>query len=171
MLGNDIITYLFFSRKKYKPQDATTNPSLILAATNLPQFKKIIDEAVQNGKKTNSLECAMDNVCVLAGVEILKTVPGRVLFEIDARLSFDKEKSIEKVKKLISMFEEHGISKDRVLIKLASTWEGIQAGKVLEQEYGIHCYLALLFTLAQAVACAEAGITLISPFVGRILDW
>ena len=156
--------------KQYKPTDATTNPSLILAAANMPQFKKLIDEAVHYGKKV-SLSAAMDKVCVLFGVEILKTIPGRVSTEVDARLSFDKEKSIDKAKKLIQMYEEHGILKDRVLIKLASTWEGIQAAKVLEQEYGIHCNLTLLFSQAQAVACAEAGVTLISPFVGRILDW
>lgn len=157
--------------KKYKPTDATTNPSLILAAANLPQYKKLIDEAAHYGKKVGTLEAAMDKVCVLFGVEILKIIPGRVSTEVDARLSFDKEKSIEKAKKLIELYEEHGISKDRILIKLASTWEGIQAAKVLEEEYGIHCNLTLLFSLAQAVACAEAGVTLISPFVGRILDW
>lgn len=156
--------------KKYKPTDATTNPSLILAAANLPQYKKLIDEAVHYGKKVG-IEAAMDKVCVLFGVEILKIIPGRVSTEVDARLSFNKEKSIEKAKRIIQLYEDHGISKDRVLIKLASTWEGIQAAKVLEEEYGIHCNLTLLFSLAQAVACAEAGVTLISPFVGRILDW
>lgn len=113
----------------------------------------------------------MDRLFVLFGCEILKIVPGRVSIEVDARLSFDKEKSIAKARNFISMFKEEGIGKERILIKLASTWEGIQAAKVLEEQYGIHCNLTLLFSFCQAVACAEAGVTLISPFVGRILDW
>lgn len=113
----------------------------------------------------------MDKLCVLFGVEILKTVPGRVSTEVDARLSFDTERSIAKALKLIKLYEDHDIPKERILIKLASTWEGIEAAKTLEEEYGIHCNLTLLFTLAQAIACADAGVTLISPFVGRILDW
>ncbi|CAG0880389.1 unnamed protein product [Darwinula stevensoni] len=117
------------------------------------------------------LEEAFDFLCVLFGCEILNIIPGRVSTEVDARLSFDKEGSIAKAKKLIALYEKSGISKDRILIKLASTWEGIQAAKVLEEEHGIHCNLTLLFNFAQAVACAEAGVTLISPFVGRILDW
>jgi transaldolase len=166
----------FESIKKYKPTDATTNPSLILAAAKMPQYKHLIDEAIQYGKKTGKtvkeqLEQAYDKLFVLFGNEILKIVPGRVSTEVDARLSFDKEASIAKARKFIAMYEELGISKERILIKLGSTWEGIQAAKVLEEEFGIHCNLTLLFSFAQAVACAEAGVTLISPFVGRILDW
>jgi len=166
----------FESIKKYKPTDATTNPSLILAATKMPQYKKLIDEAIAYGKKngktlTEQVEAASDKLAVLFGVEILKIVPGRVSTEVDARLSFDKEGSIAKAKRFIQLYEEAGISKERILIKLGSTWESIQAAKVLEEEYGIHCNLTLLFSMAQAIACAEAGVTLISPFVGRILDW
>jgi transaldolase len=166
----------FESIKKYQPTDATTNPSLILAAAKMPQYQPLIDEAVAYGKKNGKtlmeqVELASDKLFVLFGVEILKIVPGRVSTEVDARLSFDKEGSIAKAKKFIQLYEEAGIHKDRILIKLGSTWEGIQAAKVLEEEYGIHCNLTLLFSMAQAVACAEAGITLISPFVGRILDW
>lgn len=166
----------FEAMKKYKPTDATTNPSLILQAASMPQYQSLIKKAVeygrQNGKKIpEQVDAAMDKLVVLFGLQILDIIPGRVSTEVDAKLSFDKEASIEKAKKLIKMYEDHGISKDRILIKLASTWEGIQAAKVLEQEYGIHCNLTLLFSFAQAVACAEAGVTLISPFVGRILDW
>ncbi|XP_011499791.1 PREDICTED: probable transaldolase [Ceratosolen solmsi marchali] len=162
--------------EQFRPTDATTNPSLILAAANQKKYAHLIDKAVHFGKKTESLladqvEAALDYTCVLFGQEILKIIPGRVSTEVDARLSFDKEGSIEKAKKLISIYEEAGISKERILIKLASTWEGIQAAKELEETYGIHCNLTLLFSFAQAVACAEAGVTLISPFVGRILDW
>lgn len=162
--------------KKYKPTDATTNPSLILAAAKMPQYQGLIDEAVQFGKKVGKtlaeqVEAASDKLFVLFGIEILKVVPGRVSTEVDARISFDKNASIAKAKKLIAFYEEMGISKDRILIKLGSTWEGIQAAKELEEKYGIHCNLTLLFSFAQAVACAEAGVTLISPFVGRILDW
>ncbi|XP_017798091.1 PREDICTED: transaldolase [Habropoda laboriosa] len=117
------------------------------------------------------VETALDITCVLFGKEILNIIPGRVSTEVDARLSFNKEASIEKAKRLIALYEELGVNKDRILIKLASTWEGIQAAKELEEKYGIHCNLTLLFSFAQAVACAEAGVTLISPFVGRILDW
>ncbi|XP_042208515.1 transaldolase-like isoform X2 [Homarus americanus] len=166
----------FETMKKYKPTDATTNPSLILQAANMPQYASLIDEAVEYGKgkghnKSDKLTHAMDKLFVLFGCEILKIVPGRVSIEVDARLSFDKEASITKARKFISMFAAEGIDKERILIKLASTWEGIQAAKVLEEEHGIHCNLTLLFGFAQAVACAEAGVTLISPFVGRILDW
>jgi len=166
----------FESIKKYKPTDATTNPSLILAAAKMPQYKHLIDEAIQYGKKSgktlkDQVEHASDKLFVLFGNEILKIVPGRVSTEVDARLSFDKEASIAKAKKFIALYEELGVPKDRILIKLGSTWEGIQAAKVLEEELGIHCNLTLLFSFAQAVACAEAGVTLISPFVGRILDW
>lgn len=166
----------FEAIKKYKPTDATTNPSLILAAAKMPQYQHVIDEAVTYGKKhgktlQEQIDAAADKLCVLFGLEILKIVPGRVSTEVDARLSFDKDASIAKAKKFIQMYEEAGIKKDRILIKLASTWEGIQTAKVLEEEYGIHCNLTLLFSMAQAVACAESGVTLISPFVGRILDW
>ncbi|KAL1926221.1 hypothetical protein VTP01DRAFT_6086 [Rhizomucor pusillus] len=161
---------------QYKPQDATTNPSLILAASQKPQYGKLIDEAVAYGKAKSSdaseqLEWAMDKLLVNFGKEILKIVPGRVSTEVDARLSFDKDATVAKAIRLIKLYEEDGISKDRILIKIASTWEGIQAASVLEKEHGIHCNLTLLFGFPQAVACAEAGVTLISPFVGRILDW
>ncbi|KAI8912630.1 hypothetical protein EDD86DRAFT_263439, partial [Gorgonomyces haynaldii] len=161
---------------KYKPQDATTNPSLILQATQKPQYKRLIDDAVAYGKQKSTVfdeqvEWAFDKLLVNFGVEILKIVPGRVSTEVDARLSFDKEGSVKKAIRLIELYKAQGISKDRVLIKLASTWEGIQAAKELESVHGIHCNLTLLFSFAQAVACAEAKVTLISPFVGRILDW
>jgi transaldolase len=166
----------FEAIKKYKPTDATTNPSLILAASKMPQYQKLIDEAIVYGKKNGKTpleqaEAAADKLFVLFGVEILKIVPGRVSTEVDARYSFDKEACVAKAKRFIQLYEEAGIPKERILIKLGSTWEGIQAAKILEEEYGIHCNLTLLFSMAQAVACAEAGVTLISPFVGRILDW
>ncbi|XP_060524886.1 transaldolase [Cylas formicarius] len=166
----------FEAMKAYKPTDATTNPSLILQAAALPQYKALIDKAVHHANKVGSTlaektEAALDILCVLFGVEILKIVPGRVSTEVDARLSFDKDASVAKALKIIELYAEHGISKDRILIKLASTWEGIQAAKILESKHGVHCNLTLLFNFAQAVACAEAGVTLISPFVGRILDW
>lgn len=161
---------------KYKPTDATTNPSLLLAAATLPQYQHLVQKAVDYGKKQPGdsrakLDATMDKLFVLFGVEILKIVPGRVSTEVDARLSFDKESSVTKALKLIELYAEEGIAKERVLIKLASTWEGIQAAKELEEKYDIHCNLTLLFSFCQAVACAEAGVTLISPFVGRILDW
>ncbi|XP_030559731.1 probable transaldolase [Drosophila novamexicana] len=160
----------------YKPTDATTNPSLILSASSMDRYQYIVKNAVDYGKtKKGSLENqvseAMDYLCVLFGCEILKIVPGRVSTEIDARLSFDTKKSVEKALKLIDLYATFGIEKERILIKLASTWEGIKAAEILEKEHGVHCNLTLLFTFAQAVACAEAGVTLISPFVGRILDW
>lgn len=166
----------FEAIKKYEPTDATTNPSLILAAAKMPQYQHLINDAIDYAKKSSKnldeqVEAANDRVFVLFGREILKIVPGRVSTEVDARLSFDKEASIAKARKFIKYYEDLGISKDRILIKLGSTWEGIQAAKVLEAEDGIHCNLTLLFSFAQAVACAEAGVTLISPFVGRILDW
>jgi len=166
----------FDAMKQYKPTDATTNPSLILAASKLDQYQHLIEKAVNYGKShgktpNEQLSSAMDKLFVLFGCEILKIIPGRVSTEVDARLSFDKEASIEKARKLIQLYEEEGIDKERILIKLASTWEGIEAAKVLEEKYGIHCNMTLLFNFAQAVACAEAGVTLISPFVGRILDW
>lgn len=166
----------FEAMKKYKPTDATTNPSLILQASQKPQYDRLIDEAVAFAKSNakspeQQLELAMDKLFVLFGCEILKIVPGRVSTEVDARISFDKEGMVERARSLIKMYEDAGISKERILIKLSSTWEGIQAGKELEEKYGIHCNMTLLFSFAQAVACAEAGVTLISPFVGRILDW
>lgn len=157
--------------KAYKPTDATTNPSLILSAAGMEQYKVLIDQAVQHGLKNGGTEAAMDKLCVLFGCEILKIIPGRVSTEIDARLSFDTKQSVAKAIKLIEMYKEEGIAKERILIKLASTWEGIEAARILENEHGIHCNLTLLFSFSQAVACAEAGVTLISPFVGRILDW
>jgi transaldolase len=166
----------FESMIKYKPTDATTNPSLLLAAATLPQYQHLVDKAVNYGKAQDGdnnvkLDAAMDKLFVLFGVEILKVVPGRVSTEVDARLSFDQAGSVAKAVKLIELYREEGIEKERVLIKLAATWEGIQAAKELEQVHGIHCNLTLLFSFCQAVACAEAGVTLISPFVGRILDW
>ncbi|KAH9476124.1 sedoheptulose-7-phosphate:D-glyceraldehyde-3- phosphate transaldolase [Psilocybe cubensis] len=160
----------------YKPQDATTNPSLILAAANKPGYARLIDAAVQYGKsKGGSIDdqtnAAIDRLLVEFGKEILAIIPGRVSTEVDARLSFDKEGTKAKAKELIALYESVGIKKERVLIKIASTWEGIQAARELERDDGIHCNLTLLFGFGQAVACAEAGVTLISPFVGRILDW
>jgi transaldolase len=166
----------FESIDVYKPQDATTNPSLILAAANKPDYARIIDAAVKYAKtKASDVESqaniAVDKLLVEFGKEILAIIPGRVSTEVDARLSFDKEATKAKAKQLIALYESVGISKDRVLIKIASTWEGIQAARELERDDGIHCNLTLLFGFGQAVACAEAGVTLISPFVGRILDW
>jgi transaldolase len=162
----------FKAIEKYHPTDSTTNPSLILAVSQLPQYKHLIDEAIQHGKKAhkNQLSHVIDKIFVNFGLELLKVVPGRVSTEVDARLSFDVDASIEKARHLISLYESAGVSRKRVLIKLATTWEGIQAAKVLEKE-GIHCNMTLLFSLVQAVACAEVNVTLISPFVGRILDW
>lgn len=161
--------------KKFTPTDATTNPSLILAASQKPQYRHLIDDAIQYSKsKGKSSEekqhLLMDKLFVNFGVEILKLIPGRVSTEVDARLSFDIQGSIEKAHTLIKLYEEAGISKERILIKLASTWEGTKAAAQLEKE-GIHCNMTLLFSLPQAIACAEAKATLISPFVGRILDW
>jgi transaldolase len=165
----------FESMREFKPQDATTNPSLILAAASKPQYAHIVDKVIADRKGSGltggkQIEDIIDNILVAFGLEILDIVPGRVSTETDARLSFDTEGSIQKGRELIALYEKAGISRDRVLIKIASTWEGIQAAKVLEKE-GIHCNLTLLFSLVQAVACAEGGITLISPFVGRIYDW
>jgi transaldolase len=161
--------------KRYQPEDATTNPSLILKAAQIPEYASLIDNAVawaksQSNVQTQQIEDAGDKLAVNIGVEILKLVPGRISTEVDARLSFDKQGSIDKAHKLIKLYKEAGINKSRILIKLASTWEGICAAKELEQE-GINCNLTLLFSFAQARACAEAGVYLISPFVGRILDW
>ena len=160
---------------KYLPQDATTNPSLLLAAAQMPEYKELIDEAIAYGKKQSSevdhqVTAAMDKLFVNFGAEILKKVPGRVSTEVDARLSFDVDGAVAKARKFIALYEKAGISKERILIKLSTTWEGVNAAKILEAE-GIHCNMTLLFSFAQAVACAEAGVTLISPFVGRIYDW
>lgn len=156
------------SIKTLHPQDATTNPSLILQAAKLPQYKHLIEDAI--AKAGNNVEDICDQLIVNFGCEILKHVPGRISSEVDARLSFDTEASIAKGKKLIALYEAAGIAKERVLIKLASTWQGIKAAEQLEKE-DIACNLTLLFSKAQAIACAEANVTLISPFVGRILDW
>lgn len=161
--------------KLHSPTDATTNPSLILAATEKPQYKHLIDEAVSYGKQhakssKNILNLIMDKLFVNFGVEILKLIPGRVSTEVDAHLSFDVNKSIEKAHDLIKLYENAGIERERILIKLASTWEGAKAARQLEKEK-IHCNMTLMFSLGQAIECAEAKATLISPFVGRILDW
>ena len=163
------------SIRHYQPEDATTNPSLLLKAAGLAHFSHLIDDALAYGKqrgKTQEQQVAeaSDKLAVNIGAEILKSIPGRVSTEVDARLSFDQEKSISKARRLVELYQEQGIDKSRILIKLASTWEGIRAAEVLEKE-GIHCNLTLLFSFAQARACAEAGVYLISPFVGRILDW
>ena len=161
--------------KKYQPQDATTNPSLILSASALPQYAPFIDEAVayakaQSNDKAQQLIDAEDKLAVNIGLEILKIVPGRISTEVDARLSYNTQATVKKARKLIALYNAAGISNDRILIKIASTWQGIRAAEILEKE-GINCNLTLLFSEAQARACAEAGVYLISPFVGRILDW
>jgi len=162
----------FDSIKAFKPTDATTNPSLILSAAKLPQYQHLIEKAVEHGKSQGGdLEKTMDYLFVLFGCEILKVIPGRVSTEVDARLSFDRDGSIAKARELIRLYQSLGVDQNRVLIKLASTWEGIEAARILEAEYSIHCNLTLLFSFAQAVACADAKVTLISPFVGRIYDW
>src|SRR5687767_6844874 len=153
---------------RWKPQDATTNPSLLLASAEDPRYQPLVDKAIQDAR--GDIGAAMDALFVQFGVRILKHVAGRVSTEVDARLSFDTEKSIDKAKRLIALYEKEGVARERVLIKLASTWEGIRAAQKLERE-GIHCNMTLLFSFAQAVACAQAGVTLISPFVGRIYDW
>jgi len=161
--------------KEYMPEDATTNPSLMLKAAQIPEYAPFIDQAItwakaQSDDLNQQIIDASDKLAVIVGAEILKTVPGRISTEVDARLSFDKDATLAKARKLIALYEEAGVSKDRVLIKAASTWEGIKAAEELEKE-GINCNLTLLFSFAQAKACAEAGVYLISPFVGRILDW
>ncbi|KAF9974912.1 Transaldolase [Actinomortierella ambigua] len=166
----------FESIAQYKPTDATTNPSLILAAAQKPNYAPLIDDAIAYAKNIGGsiefqTESALDKLLVNFGVEILKIVPGRVSTEVDARLSFDTQATIAKAKKIIGLYKDAGVAKERVLIKIASTWEGIQAAKHLEEIEGIHCNLTLLFSFGQAVACADAKVTLISPFVGRILDW
>jgi transaldolase len=153
---------------RWKPQDATTNPSLLLASAADPRYRRLIDEAI--GQSKNETALAMDWMFVLFGREILKHVAGRVSTEVDARLSFHAEQSMDRARRLIALYEKAGVRRERVLIKLAATWEGIRAASRLERE-GIHCNLTLLFSFAQAAACADAGVTLISPFVGRIYDW
>jgi transaldolase len=160
---------------QHRPEDATTNPSLLLKAAASPRYAPLLDEAVawaraQSGDRTRQLLDALDKLAVNAGVEILKHVPGRVSTEADARLSFDTAATVAKAHRLIELYAAAGVGRERVLIKIASTWEGIRAGEILERE-GIHCNLTLLFGFGQARACAEAGVTLISPFVGRIFDW
>lgn len=165
----------FEAMKAFKPQDATTNPSLILQAATKAEYRPLIDQAI-NEHKDGGLagqaltDAILDRILILFGLEILKIVPGRVSTEVDARLSFDTHGTVDKALQLIAAYEKEGISRDRVLIKIASTWEGIKAAEILEKQ-GIHCNLTLLFSFAQAVACAEAKVQLISPFVGRILDW
>ncbi|MFK8052970.1 MAG: transaldolase [Woeseiaceae bacterium] len=161
--------------RKHKPVDATTNPSLVLKAASLPEYAPLVDEAVSKaaasgGSNDEIVEQAIDQLSVAIGAEIVKIIPGRISTEVSARLSFDTTASVEKAKRLIDLYESKGVSSDRILIKLASTWEGIRAAEALEKA-GIQCNLTLLFSLAQAKACADAGAFLISPFVGRILDW
>ncbi|HFZ8995762.1 TPA: transaldolase [Citrobacter freundii] len=163
------------SIRHYHPEDATTNPSLLLKAAGLENYGHLIDDAIAWGKERGNTQEqqvaeASDKLAVNFGCEILKSVPGRVSTEVDARLSFDKEKSIEKARHLVDLYQQQGVEKSRILIKLAATWEGIRAAEQLEKE-GINCNLTLLFSFAQARACAEAGVYLISPFVGRIYDW
>ena len=160
---------------RLKPQDATTNPSLLYSAAQRPEYRHLVEAAIdhadqQGGSEKAQAEAFMDQLFVSFGTEILKVIPGRVSTEVDAGLSFDTEATLAKARHLIDLYQKEGTNKERVLIKIASTWEGIQAAEQLERE-GIHCNLTLLFSFAQAVACAEAGVTLISPFVGRIYDW
>lgn len=165
----------FDTLKEFAPQDATTNPSLILKAAQMPAYKPLLDRAIAEAKKSGAsgkalVSLVVDALLVAFGTEILKIVPGRVSTETDANLSFDTEGLVKKAHKFIALYKENGIGKERILIKIASTWEGIRAAEVLQKE-GINCNMTLLFSLAQAAACAEAGARLISPFVGRILDW
>jgi transaldolase len=168
------------SIKQFGPQDATTNPSLILKAAQIPEYAHLVDSAVEFAKNEvaaervspeDLLDLALDKVAVNFGVEISKIIPGYVSIEVDARLSFNTTATVERAKRIIQLAKDMGVEKERILIKIAATYEGIRAGQILEQEEGIHCNLTLVFSLIQAAACAEAGITLISPFVGRILDW
>ncbi|KAH6646949.1 hypothetical protein BKA67DRAFT_663313 [Truncatella angustata] len=168
----------FATIDKYKPQDATTNPSLILAASKKAEYAKLIDEATAFAKKNangksvdDQVDAALDSLLVEFGKEILKIVPGKVSTEVDARFSFDTKASVEKALHIIDLYKQQGIGKERVLIKIASTWEGIKAAEILQRDHGINCNLTLMFSLVQAIAAAEAGAFLISPFVGRILDW
>lgn len=162
--------------RRHKPQDATTNPSLLFKAASMPEYQNLVQDAIAWAQKQNTkdqkelLNKIIVKLFINFGSEILKIVPGRVSTEVDARLSFDVEKSIERAREYIALYKEHGIEKDRILVKLASTWEGIEAARVLEKE-GIHCNMTLMFNIGQAVGAAEANATLISPFVGRIFDW
>lgn len=165
----------FATLKQYAPQDATTNPSLILKAAQMPEYQWLVDKAIADGRASGAtgsalLHRVLDALLILFGVEILKIVPGRVSTETDANLSFDTAALVAKGRQFIALYQKHGIGRERILIKIASTWEGVRACEVLQKE-GINCNLTLLFSLAQAVACAEAKAKLISPFVGRILDW
>jgi len=165
----------FESLKQYAPQDATTNPSLIFKAAQMPGYKPLVEKAVAEAKKSGAsgkalLSAAMDYILVIFGTEILKIVPGRVSTETDADLSFNTQGLVDKAHRFIELYKQHGISRERILIKIASTWEGIKAAEILQKE-GINCNMTLLFSLPQAVACAEVKAKLISPFVGRILDW
>jgi transaldolase len=165
----------FATLKEYAPQDATTNPSLILAATKIERYHSLLEQAVNENRNSGLTGAALidritDRLLILFGTEILKIVPGRVSTETDARLAFDTPALIAKGRQLIALYEKYGTPRERVLIKIATTWEGVRAAEVLQKE-GIHCNLTLLFSLVQAVSCAEAGIQLISPFVGRIYDW
>ncbi len=160
---------------QYQPRDATTNPSLLYKAAQMPHYQTLLEEAIasgqlESGDQASQVDAVVDRLFIAFGKEILQIIPGRVSTEVDARLSFDTEATIKKARRLISFYEGDGIERGRILIKIASTWEGIRAAERLEKE-GIHCNLTLLFSFPQAVACAEAGITLISPFVGRIHDW
>ncbi|HTB63359.1 MAG TPA: transaldolase, partial [Opitutales bacterium] len=165
----------FASMRQYAPQDATTNPSLIYKAVTMPEYKPILDSVIQDNRNVNlpkdqKVHLIVDQLLVAFGCKILEIVPGRVSTEVDARISFDIDASIEKAHTIIGLYEKRGIKRERVLVKLASTWEGIKAAEVLTKE-GIHCNMTLLFSLSQAIACAEAKVQLISPFVGRIYDW
>jgi transaldolase len=165
----------FESIRKYQPRDTTTNPSLLLKAAQMPEYAQLVEHTLADARKESSdagqtLGVALDKLAVAFGIEILKIVPGRVSTEVDARLSFDIEGSVSKARSLIKRYEQAGIGRERILIKVASTWEGTRAAQQLTRE-GINCNLTLLFSFAQAVACAEAGVQLVSPFVGRILDW
>ena len=164
----------FATLKQFAPQDATTNPSLIFKAAQKPEYQFIVDKAIAENKSKTSgekiLRSVMDDLLILFGLEILKIVPGRVSTETDANFSFDTDALVAKARRFIELYKTHGIGRERVLIKIASTWEGIRAAEILQRE-GINCNLTLLFSLAQAVACAEAKVKLISPFVGRIMDW
>ncbi|HZW31911.1 MAG TPA: transaldolase [Isosphaeraceae bacterium] len=165
----------FESIAQYQPRDATTNPSLLFKAAQMPEYRALLDEVLSAGQSEtgdpgSQVDACIDRLFIAFGKEILKIIPGRVSTEVDARLSFDTEGTINKARRLIALYEADGIDRQRVLIKIASTWEGIRAAERLEKE-GIHCNMTLLFSFAQAVGCAEAGVTLVSPFVGRIHDW
>lgn len=165
----------FASIKEYQPRDATTNPSLIAKAAGMDEYQELVDATIAQARAEarttqDFLELAMDKLFVAFGVEILKIVPGRVSTEVDARLSFDVQGSVDKARTLIKLYEQAGVDRERILVKLATTWEGVMAAKILARD-NINCNMTLLFSFAQAVACAEAGVKLISPFVGRIMDW